>query len=181
MRLINRIFAGCAYQRSARMFAKAQIGSAVAMSFMHGAQDGQKFIGILLLGLTLNSGAGAEAEISYPLWLLLSCALLMALGTSFGGMRIIKAVGTKMVQLEKHQGFAADLAGAGSLLLMTLLGLPVSTTHSKTSAIVGVGLVKSVHAINWQIVRDMLLAWLLTFPLCGLLSYLLVKIILPLV
>ena len=96
----------------------------------------------------------------------------MALGTSIGGYRIIKAVGMDMVRLEKYQGFAADMAAAGCLLLSSLTGVPVSTTHTKTTAIMGVGASRSLRAVNWSVVKEMVLTWVLTFPGCGLIGYL---------
>ena len=108
--------------------------------------------------------------------MMILCSLVMALGTSIGGMRIIKAVGMDMVKLEKYQGFAADLAGAGCLLLSSLTGVPVSTTHTKTTAIMGVGAAKRLSSVNWGVVKEMLLTWVLTFPGCGLIGYLMAKL-----
>ncbi|MDR2749612.1 MAG: inorganic phosphate transporter, partial [Clostridiales bacterium] len=104
------------------------------------------------------------------------CSLVMGLGTSIGGYRIIKSVGMDMVKLKTYQGFAADVAAAGCLLLSSITGIPVSTTHTKTTAIMGVGASKRMSAVNWAVVRDMILAWVLTFPGCGLLGYLMVKL-----
>ena len=101
----------------------------------------------------------------------------MALGTSIGGYRIIKAVGMDMVKLEKYQGFAADMAGAVCLLLSSLTGIPVSTTHTKTTAIMGVGASRRLSAVNWGVVKEMVLTWVLTFPGCGIIGYLFCKII----
>ena len=100
----------------------------------------------------------------------------MALGTSVGGEKIIKSVGMDMVKLERYQGFCADLAGALCLLYSSLLGIPVSTTHTKTSAIMGVGAVKRLSAINYGVVKDMMLTWIFTFPGCGLISFVMAKV-----
>ena len=94
------------------------------------------------------------AGVVIPVWLMLLCSVIMGLGTSVGGERIIKSVGQDMVKLEKFQGFSADLSSALCLLLMTVLGIPVSTTHTKTSAIMGVGAVKRLSAINFGVVKD---------------------------
>ena len=102
----------------------------------------------------------------------------MALGTSIGGYRIIKAVGMDMVKLEKYQGFAADMAGAACLLLSSLTGIPVSTTHTKTTAIMGVGAARRLSSVNWGVVREMVLTWVLTFPGCGLIGYLCARLFL---
>lgn len=157
-------------------FKKAQIGGGAAMAFMHGAQDGQKFMGVFLLGIFLAQGKGGVTEFSIPIWLMVLCSLVMGLGTSIGGYRIIKAVGMDMVKLETYQGFAADLAGAGCILLSSLTGIPVSTTHTKTTAIMGVGSAKRISSVNWGIVKEMVLTWVLTFPGCGLIGYIIAKL-----
>ena len=100
----------------------------------------------------------------------------MALGTSIGGYRIIKSVGMDMVKLEKYQGFSADLAGSVCLLISSISGLPVSTTHTKTTAIMGVGAARRMSSVNWGVVREMVLAWVLTFPGCGVIGFLMAKL-----
>ncbi len=104
------------------------------------------------------------------------CSVVMALGTSVGGEKIIKSVGMDMVRLEKYQGFSADIAAALCLLYSSLFGIPVSTTHTKTSAIMGVGAVKRLSAINFGVVKDMVLTWIFTFPGCGLISFIMAKL-----
>ncbi len=157
-------------------FKGAQIFGAAAMSFMHGAQDGQKFIGVLFLGLAFSHGQNSVDGILIPVWLMLLCSVVMAAGTSVGGEKIIKSVGMDMVKLEKYQGFSADLSAAFCLLLSSLFGIPVSTTHTKTSAIMGVGAVKRLSAINFSVVKDMMLTWIFTFPGCGLISFIMAKL-----
>ena len=141
------------------------------MSFMHGAQDGQKFIGVLFLGVAFCNGQSSVEGMIIPVWLMLLCSTVMGVGT-----KIIKSVGMDMVKLEKFQGFSADLAGAVCLLLSSVFGIPVSTTHTKTSAIMGVGAVKRLSAINFGVVKDMMLTWIFTFPGCGLISFIVAKI-----
>jgi PiT family inorganic phosphate transporter len=150
----------------------AQIISAAGMAFMHGAQDGQKFMGVFMLGIFLAQGEASATKFVIPIWLIVLCSIVIALGTSLGGMRIIKSVGIDMVKLETYQGFSADLAGVICLFIASVFGLPVSTTHTKTTAIMGVGAAKRVSAVNWGIVKEMFLAWVLTFPGCGLISFL---------
>lgn len=157
-------------------FQKAQVAGGAGMAFMHGAQDGQKFIGVFLLGMFLAQGQSESAAVSIPIWLMVLCAAIMGLGTSIGGYRIIKAVGMDMVKLERYQGFSADLAGALCLLLSSATGIPVSTTHTKTTAIMGVGASRSLKRVNWGVVREMVLTWVLTFPCCGLVGYLMAKL-----
>lgn len=104
------------------------------------------------------------------------CSAVMALGTSIGGYRIIKAVGMDMVKLSKYQGFAADMAAASCLLLSSLTGIPVSTTHTKTTAIMGVGAAKRLSNVKWDVVKEMVMTWVLTFPGCGLIAYVMTKL-----
>ena len=103
---------------------------------------------------------------------MLLCSIIMTLGTSIGGYKIIKTVGVKMVKLEPYQGTAADMAGALCLLFSTISGVPVSTTQTKTTAIMGVGATRRLKNVNWNIVKNMVLAWIITFPVCGILGYL---------
>ena len=137
---------------------------------------GQKFIGVLFLGMAFCGGQESVTGMVIPAWLMLMCSTVMGLGTSVGGEKIIKSVGMDMVRLEKYQGFAADLAAAACLLLSSLFGIPVSTTHTKTSAIMGVGAVKRLSASNFGVVKDMMLTWVFTFPGCGLISFVMAKI-----
>ena len=157
-------------------FRGAQIAGAAAMAFMHGAQDGQKFLGVLLLGICLAGERDSAAGVRLPIWMMLLCSLVMGTGTALGGKKIIKSVGMDMVKLEKYQGFSADLAGAFCLFLSSVLGIPVSTTHTKTTAIMGVGAVKRLSAINFQVVKEMMLTWVLTFPGCGAIGFLMAKL-----
>ncbi|MCG0274906.1 MAG: inorganic phosphate transporter [Thermosediminibacteraceae bacterium] len=151
----------------------AQIISAAGMAFMHGAQDGQKFMGVFMLGVFLTQGQASVTEFIIPIWLIVLCSAVISLGTSLGGLRIIKSVGMDMVKLETYQGFSADMAGVICLFIASVLGLPVSTTHTKTTAIMGVGAAKRISSVNWGIVKEMLFAWMMTFPGCGLISFLL--------
>ena len=163
-------------RRTNKAFKYAQIFGAAAMSFMHGAQDGQKFIGVLLLGVAFCNGQPDLVNAAIPIWLMMLSSITMGVGTSVGGEKIIKSVGMDMVKLETFQGFSADLAGAVCILLSTLTGIPVSTTHTKTSAIMGVGAVKRLSAINFSVVKDMMLTWVFTFPGCGLISFVMAKV-----
>lgn len=167
---------GIERRKTVRFFKGAQIFGGAAMAFMHGAQDGQKFMGVFLLGIFLARGQGAVSSFNIPVWLMILCSLVMGLGTSIGGYRIIKSVGMDMVKLQPYQGFSADLAAAGCLLLSSVTGMPVSTTHTKTTAVMGVGASMRLSAVDWSIVKDMVLTWVLTFPGCGLLGYLMVKL-----
>lgn len=179
-KLVTAICRGMDRRRTEPFFKKAEIFSAAAMAFFHGAQDGQKFMGVFLLGMSLAQGQAQMTEMNVPLWLMALCAIVMGLGTSIGGEKIIKEVGMHMVRLEKYQGFAADMVAAGCLLLSTLTGVPVSTTHTKTTAMMGVGAARNLKRVNWNVVKDMLWAWVLTFPGCGLVGFLTTKLFLRL-
>lgn len=176
MKLITAAFKKTDRRKMQEPFRKAQIAGGAAMAFMHGAQDGQKFIGVFLLGAFIAQGDMNVTSFQVPIWLMILCSAVMSLGTSIGGYRIIKAVGMDMVKLEPFQGFSADFAGALCLLISSLLSLPVSTTHTKTTAIMGVGAAKRISSVNWGVVNDMALAWILTFPGCGLIGYLIAKL-----
>lgn len=143
-----------------------QTVGAALMSFMHGAQDGQKFISIFLVAVSLGTNASG---FGIPTWTIVLCSIVMALGTALGGGRIIRTVGKKMVRLDLKQGVCADIAGGLSLFLSTCLGLPVSTTHAKTSAVMGCGFVDS--ALDSKTAFEMLAAWVITFPACFIMGY----------
>lgn len=176
VRIVEFICKGMDRRKTLPFFQKAQIIGAAAMGFMHGAQDGQKFMGVFMLGVFLAMGQGDVTTFSVPIWLMVICSLVMAIGTSAGGLRIIKTVGMGMVKLEKYQGFSADAAAAICLLISSIFGIPVSTTHTKTTAIMGVGASKRISSVNWGIVKEMVTAWILTFPGCGAVGYLMAYI-----
>ena len=175
-KLLILICVGLDRRRTNKFFRGAQIFGAIAMSFMHGAQDGQKFIGVLFLGMAFSNGQSSVSGVVIPIWLMVLCSTVMGVGTSVGGEKIIKSVGMDMVHLEKYQGFAADLSAAFCLLLSSIFGIPVSTTHTKTRAIMGVGAVRRLSAINFGVVKDMVLTWIFTFPGCGLISFAMAKL-----
>lgn len=175
-RLVIMVFRNVERQHTEQFFRVAQIFGAACMAFMHGAQDGQKFMGVILLCLFLVNGQSVDQAVQMPLWIMVLCSGIMALGTSVGGKKIIKSVGMDMVKLEKYQGFSADIAASIALLFSSLFGIPVSTTHAKTAAIMGVGAVRRLSAINFGVVKEMAMAWILTFPGCGLIGFVMTKI-----
>lgn len=164
--------------RANRFFSGAQVAGGAAMAFMHGAQDGQKFMAIFLLGAAFSGGHSDISSFTVPVWLMILCSAVMGLGTSIGGYRIIKSVGMDMVKLKPYQGFSADLAATLCLLFSSLVGIPVSTTHTKTTAIMGVGAVRRMSNVNWKIVKELVLTWVFTFPGCGLLGFIMAKLFL---
>ena len=177
-RAIRHFFADAEYHEANDLFARAQVVGAGFCAFMHGAQDGQKFLSIACMAIALAQGQTDLAGESFPVWLMVACASILAVGVGVGGKKIVKTVGTQMVRLEKYQGAAASVSAGVSLLAATFGGMPVSTTHTKTAAIMGAGASKSVHAVNWGIARDMALTWVLTFPGCGAIGFALAKLFL---
>ena len=133
---------------------------------------------IFLLGAAFARGNTNLSVFSVPLWLMILCSIVMGLGTSIGGYRIIKSVGMDMVKLKPYQGFASDMAATICLLLSSIFGIPVSTTHTKTTAIMGVGAARRLSNVNWSIVKDLIFTWVCTFPGCGILGYLMAKLFL---
>ena len=179
-RLVVAVFRRFQRKHTEPFFRGAQIFGAACMSFMHGAQDGQKFMGVIILSIYLVNGIDPQGMSSIDtqslIWLMLLCSIIMGLGTMIGGKKIIKSVGMDMVKLEKYQGFSADLAASVTLLISSVFGIPLSTTHAKTTSIMGVGAVKRLSAINFAVVKEMVLTWILTFPGCGLIGFLMTKL-----
>ena len=140
-----------------------EVVGAGLMSFMHGAQDGQKFISILLLAF------GISGTFKIPIWAVFTCSAVMTLGTALGGGRIIEKVGREMVTTDSATSVSSDIAGGMSILMSTVLGLPVSTTHAKTASIMGCGYRQK--SINKKTMRQMIAAWLITFPICFILGF----------
>jgi PiT family inorganic phosphate transporter len=174
------------------VFAKMQILSSSAMGISHGLNDAQKTMGIIALALAGATAAGsldgipawlsflripelADHAFTIPVWIKATCALVMASGTMAGGWRIIRTLGHKMVKLQPMNGVAADLASSTVIITASTLGIPVSTTHNVSSAIMGVGAAKRANAIKWTVVERMVWAWLLTLPVTAALAWVLVR------
>ena len=175
-------------------FGKAQLASAAYMGFAHGLNDAQKTMGIIALALVSAQSVGtldnlptwlaflhpspqALAEGDIDLWIKLTCAIVMAAGTAAGGWRIIKTLGHKLVKLHPIHGFAAEASAASVITLASSLGIPVSTTHNISSAIMGVGTAKRLNAVKWTMVEKMIWSWILTIPAAGGIAYLLFKLL----
>lgn len=173
-----------------KFFGKAQMVSAAAMGVMHGTNDAQKTMGIIALALVAGTKAGAFAnvpdwlhflrteeavkgkDLEIAMWIKVVCAIVMAAGTAAGGWRIIKTLGHKMVKLHPINGFAAETSSALVIWTATHFGIPVSTTHNISAAIMGVGSAKRFNAIKWPVVERILWAWILTIPMAGGVAYL---------
>lgn len=145
-----------------KIFRRLQLVSAAAFSLGHGANDAQKTMGIILALLIATNKVGPEADV--PLWVVLSAHFAIALGTMFGGWRIVKTMGTKLTRIQPMGGFAAETAAALTLFFTSAKGIPVSTTHTIAGAIVGVGSVNRLSAVRWGVARRVLWAWIFTIP-----------------
>jgi inorganic phosphate transporter, PiT family len=156
-----------------RVFGRLQIVSAAFMAFSHGSNDGQKFIGVFTLALLLG---GILPEFKVPIWVILLCAITMAVGTAVGGWRIVRTMGLRLTKLEPVHGFAAETAAAVTIEVATRLGIPVSTTQTINTAIIGVGATRRLSAVRWGVTFEILAAWILTFPVCGAIGWLATKI-----
>jgi inorganic phosphate transporter, PiT family len=145
-----------------------QFVSASLYSLGHGGNDAQKTMGIIAVLLYSQGALGGEFHV--PLWVILSCQAAMALGTLFGGWRIVHTMGSRITRLHPVQGFCAEAGGAATLFLATYFGIPVSTTHTITGAIVGVGAARKVAAVRWNVASNVVVAWILTMPAAGLIG-----------
>jgi PiT family inorganic phosphate transporter len=154
--------------RLSRIFRRLQIASAGLMALSHGSNDAQKTMGIIAMSLALYSGgSNAAAYFHVPLWVMVACAVAMGAGTMAGGVRIIKTMGTKIIDLKPVHGFAAETGAAVTILGASHLGLPVSTTHVISGAIMGVGSSQRVSAVRWGVTARIAWAWVLTIPVCA--------------
>jgi len=160
-----------------RGFRRMQIFSAGFMAFSHGTADAQKSMGVITMALL---SYGAIPVFDVPIWVKFTCAMAMAIGTAAGGWRIIKTVGRDFVKLQPMTGFSVDSASTCVIMGASLLGLPTSTTHVVTSSILGVGLSKSLTAVNWKVAQRILTAWVLTIPAAALVAYLTYQVLSPL-
>jgi inorganic phosphate transporter, PiT family len=151
-----------------RIFRMLQFGSASLYSLGHGGNDAQKTMGIIAGVLFAQGHLGRNFYV--PLWVVLSCQAAMALGTLFGGWRIVRTMGSKITRLTPMQGFCAETGGAATLFLATWLGIPVSTTHTITGAIVGVGAARRASAVRWNIASNIVVAWIITMPAAALIA-----------
>jgi len=150
-------------------FRRLQVLSAAYMALSHGSNDAQKTMGIITLALV---SAGVLAEPTVPLWVILLCATTMALGTAAGGWRIIRTMGQRVVKLDPVHGFAAETTAASVIFGASALGVPVSTTHVISSAIMGVGASDRFSAVRWGVAGNIVVAWVLTIPASGLVAWL---------
>lgn len=177
MVIIYRVFRNSAPSGLNKNFRRLQVASAALMAFSHGTADAQKSMGVITLALV---SYGTLKTFAVPWEVMVACASVMALGTAAGGWRIIKTVGHDFVKLQPVHGFCVETASAGVILGASAIGMPTSTTHVITSTILGVGLSKRLNAVNWNVAKRILVAWVLTIPASALVAYLTYQVLSPL-
>jgi len=171
MVLIYRLFRRARPRTIRRTFGRGQILSAGFMAFSHGANDAQKAMGVILLALILNGDLAPGSGV--PLWVIFAAAMTMGIGTSIGGWRVIRTLGLRVTKLEPVNGFAAETSAALIITGAARLGIPLSTTHTIGSSIMGVGATRRLSAVRWGVAGQIVAAWILTWPGCMLLGYVL--------
>jgi inorganic phosphate transporter, PiT family len=159
---ISWLFVRTTPSRVDRLFRRLQLVSSSLYSLGHGGNDAQKTIGIIWMLLIAAGYTGAKDPV--PAWVVIACYVTIGLGTLFGGWRIVKTMGQRITKIRPVGGFCAELSGSIALFLATGLGIPVSTTHTITGSIVGVGTAQNVSAVRWGVAGDLLWAWILTIP-----------------
>ena len=168
------IFCKSAPEKVRGIFSNLQVLSAAFLAYSHGKNDGQMPIGLISMALMAYHGYG---ELHIPFWVIMVSAASISFGTAIGGQQVIKTLGLKMTTLRPAGGFAANAAAATVIEIASHLGIPVSTTHCASSAIMGVGATKRLSAVRWGIARDIVLTWILTFPACGILGWIIASIL----
>lgn len=176
MIVLLRLFQRANPSTMRRLFGPLQILSSAFMAFSHGTADGQKAIGVMAFALAVYNGTPA-AEFSVPLWIIFLGAGTMGVSTMMGGWRIIRTLGMRVTHLETHQGFAAEAAAATTLTVTARFGIPLSTTHTIGSAIIGVGSTRRLSAVRWGVAYNIMVAWVLTFPICFALGWIIIWLI----
>jgi PiT family inorganic phosphate transporter len=166
--IIMRIFMNAAPAKINGWFKKLQLFSAFFYSVTHGTNDAQKTMGIITILLV---GAGFLSDFTVPLWVILVCHTSICLGTWFGGWRIVKTMAHKITRLKPYQGFCAETAGGGVLVLMAGFGIPVSTTHAIAGSIMGVGSMANPKSVRWGVSRNIVLAWVITIPFSAIVAW----------
>lgn len=166
------------FQRSSRaimrnLFSKLQVLASAFMSYSHGKNDGQMPIGVIVIGLAYYQGDAAVNFGNVPFWIICVSAASISLGTALGGWRVMRTVGSRITTLRPVHGFAAQSSGAGVIEAASIFGIPVSTTHCVSAAVIGVGATRRLSAVRWGVAGEMMAAWILTFPACGIVGYLL--------
>jgi PiT family inorganic phosphate transporter len=164
------VFRDSAPARMRVVFSRLQWPTTAFLAYSHGKNDGQMPIGVMTMGLVIYTGR-VELWEDIPLWIIATSALAMSLGTAIGGWRVIRTLGLRITALQPIHGFATDTAAATVIEIASHFGIPVSTTHCVTAATMGVGATKRLSAVRWGVTRNIVLAWVLTFPISGALGW----------
>lgn len=176
MVVLMHVFKPVAPSRVTAITQRLQVASAAYMAFSHGNNDAQKSMGIITAALV---SFYSLSVFTVPTWVIVSCAVAMGLGTAAGGWRIIKTLGLRLTALRPIHGFAAETIAATVIEIMSRLGIPISTTHTISSAVMGVGATKRLSAVKWGVGAEIVVAWILTLPACFLMAWLLYLIMAP--
>lgn len=174
MTLIYWLFRQWSQSKVNKHFGKFQILSVSFMAFTHGTNDAQKAMGVITLALF---SGGYIGSFDVPLWVIVACGLSIALGTAVGGWKVIKTVGSKLLKLQPVHGFAAETSASIVLSIAAGLGVPVSTTHTITSSIMGVGASRRLSAVRWGVGKKIIYAWFFTLPICAIMGWLMFKLV----
>ncbi|MDD4891040.1 MAG: inorganic phosphate transporter [Phycisphaerae bacterium] len=168
VRIITALFKHATPAKATFLFGKLQLLSAGAMAFAHGTGDAQKAMGIISGALVAYAwqAHGQRIPFHIPFWVRLTAAAAMAVGTSLGGWRVMRTLGSRLAHLRTYQGFAAETAAATTIMMNTFWGIPISTTHSITGAILGVGAERGMKMVRWGVGKKIVFAWIVTFPVC---------------
>jgi inorganic phosphate transporter, PiT family len=167
MFVLKHVFANASPHQVNKGFRGGQVLTAAFQAFTHGTNDAQKAMGVITMALV---AAGLQKDLEVPLWVKIAAALAMALGTSVGGWKIIKTMGTKIYKIEPINGFSADISSATVILSATISHLPVSTTHAITSSILGVGAAKRFSSVKWHVAGRIVITWIITIPVVAVLA-----------
>jgi PiT family inorganic phosphate transporter len=165
------LFRRSAPARMRVIFSRLQWFTTAFLAYSHGKNDGQMPIGVITMALVIYTGRSGIWD-NIPFWVIGLSALAISTGTAFGGWRVIRTVGFKVTNLQPVHGFAANLSAAGVIELASHFGIPVSTTHCATAAIMGIGATRRFSAVRWGVAGNIVAAWILTFPICAVLGYL---------
>jgi PiT family inorganic phosphate transporter len=170
-----------AFRRSAPsgmrvVFSRLQWLTTAFLAYSHGKNDGQMPIGVITMALVIHTGQVGMWD-NIPLWVIVVSALAISSGTAIGGWRVIRTVGVKITALQPVHGFATQASAATVIEIASRLGIPVSTTHCATAATMGVGATKRLSAVRWGVTRNIVLAWILTFPICGALGWIIASLL----
>lgn len=177
MKFLYQAFGQVSPSKVKKLFGKLQIVSVSWMAFSHGSSDAQKAMGIIMMALVAGGFGGLTMEDDIPTWVIFSCGLMIALGTAIGGWKVIRTMGMRLSKLEPIHGFAAETAAAIILTTVSKIGVPVSSTHTITGSIIGVGLSNRFNSVRWGVAGKIIFAWIFTLPGTGIMAFLTYKLL----